>query len=559
MGWNGEARVTVLDTAAAWPGADSEGAGSGPAGRPMPLGLGLLAALAAGLALLAAFPPYGLWWLAPIGVALLAAAVHRRRPRAGAGLGAIAGLALFLPMLSWTNLYTGNLPWLLLSGLQAGNLALLGAAAAFASALVDRARWSWPAVTALLWVAQEALRDRAPFGGFPWGRLAFSQGDSPLLRLAALGGAPLVTFGVGLAGGLLVAGLWRPWRGSGSAGWARAVGLTGGAVAVAVVGLLVPVGGTPGAESATVVIVQGNVPRMGLDFNAQRRAVLDNHVNATIELAGRVAAGQARQPDLVVWPENSSDIDPVRSADAAERISAAAGAIRAPILVGAVLLGPEPGQVRNAGLVWLPGTGLDQEQLYIKRHPVPFAEYVPLRSIARKVSKEVDRIRSDFVAGTRPGVLRAGGVVLGDVICFEVAYDEVVRDTVTGGAQLLVVQTNNAGFNAAEAEQQLAMVRLRAVEHGRESLMASTVGVSGFVGADGRVTGATGFNTAAVVTREMHLGDARTVATRVGLWPEMALLGLAVAALVAAALVRRRAVPGDGTATAGDPAEAEER
>src|SRR5690606_9274638 len=146
--------------------------------------------------------------------------------------------------------------------------------------------------------------------------------------------------------------------------------------------------------------------------------------------------------------------------------------IGAPVLVGAVLRGPGPNQVRNAGLLWLPGTGPDQ--VYIKRHPVPFAEYVPLRRVARLVSEQVDRVRADFVAGSGPGVLRVGSVVLGDVICFEVAYDEVVRDTVTGGAQLLVVQTNNATFNVAEARQQLAMVRLRAVEHGRDALMAST-------------------------------------------------------------------------------------
>ncbi|MEE6259959.1 apolipoprotein N-acyltransferase [Plantactinospora sonchi] len=525
----------------------------------MPLLVGLAAAALAGLALLSAFPPFGFWWLAPVGVALLTAAVHRRRIRAGFGLGAVAGLVLFVPMLSWTNLYTGNLPWLLLSGLQACYLGLLGAGIAATSVLTDRVRWVWPVVTGVLWVAQEALRDRTPFGGFPWGRLAFSQGDSPLLRLAALGGAPLVTFGVAVAGGLLVAALWRPWRGLGVAGRVRAVGLVAGALVVAVAGLLLPVGVGSGADTATVAIIQGNVPRMGLDFNAQRRAVLDNHVNATIALAGRVAAGEERRPDLVVWPENSSDIDPTRNPDAAARISAAADAVAAPILVGAVLLGPGEGQVRNAGLVWLPGTGLDPSQMYVKRHPVPFAEYIPLRSIARMVSKEVDRVRNDFVAGERPGVLRVGGVPLGDVICFEVAYDGLVRDTVTGGARVLVVQTNNATFNAAEAEQQLAMVRLRAVEHGREALMASTVGVSGFVGADGRVTGATGFNTSAVVTRQMRLGDARTVATRVGVWPELALLAVAVAALAAAVVVRRRPVPVAGTATAGDPADAEER
>ena len=71
-----------------------------------------------------------------------------------------------------------------------------------------------------------------------------------------------------------------------------------------------------------------------------------------------------------------------------------------------MLLGPGPGQVRNAGLVWQPGSGPDLDQLYIKRHPVPFAEYVPLRDIARLVSKKVDLVRTDFVAGTAPGVLR---------------------------------------------------------------------------------------------------------------------------------------------------------
>lgn len=506
--------------------------------RPLPLRVAVPLAVAAGLALLAAFPPYGVWPLAPVGVALLAVATHRRRVRAGAGLGFLTGVALFAPLLSWTNLHTGYLPWALLSLLQAGYLALLGAAGAYASPLADRLRWAWPALTGVLWVGQEALRDRTPFGGFPWGRLAFSQDGSPLLRLAALGGAPLVTFAVALAGGLLAAALW--WARDGRRRWAPVAGLTAGAVALPVVGLLVPVAAAGDGDAVTVAIVQGNVPRLGLDFNAQRKAVLGNHVDATVELAGQVAAGTQRRPDLVVWPENSSDIDPLRDADAGAQISRAADAIGAPILVGAVLRGPDDGEVRNAGILWRPGAGPDLGQVYTKRHPVPFAEYVPMRDLARMVSKQVDRVRADFVPGTEPGVVRAGAAVLGDVICFEVAYDEVVRDTVTGGAQLLVVQTNNATFDVSEARQQLAMVRLRAVEHGRPALMASTVGVSGFVAPDGRVSDATGFNTRAVVVRQLRLDDGRTLATRVGLWPEAALATLAVAALVGAAVLRRR-------------------
>ncbi|WUK52062.1 apolipoprotein N-acyltransferase [Micromonospora zamorensis] len=527
-------------------------------GRPLPLRFAVPLAVAAGLALLVAFPPYGVWPLAPVGVALLAAAAHRRRLRAGAGLGFLTGVALFAPLLAWTNLHTGYLPWVLLSLLQAGYLALLGAATAWVSPLADRVRWTWPVLTGLLWVGQEALRDRTPFGGFPWGRLAFSQDTSPLLRLAALGGAPLVTFAVALVGGLLVTAAWRGWaaaRPSPAEGSQDADGAQGvtsarrwapvavpAAVAVALTagGLLVPVATAGSGATTTVAIVQGNVPRLGLDFNAQRQAVLNNHVDATIELAGRVAAGQERQPDLVVWPENSSDIDPLRNPTAGARISQAADTIGAPILVGAVLLGPGVGQVRNAGILWRPGTGADLDQLYTKRHPVPFAEYVPLRDVARMVSKQVDLIRSDFVPGSTPGVVRVGPAVLGDVICFEVAYDEVVRDTVTGGAQLLVVQTNNATFDVAEARQQMAMVRLRAVEHGRPALMASTVGVSGFVAPDGRVSDATGFNTREVVVRQVRLDDGRTLATRLGWWPEVALAALAAAALIGAAVLRRR-------------------
>lgn len=525
--------------------------------RRLPLPAAVVAAVVGGVLMLLAFPPYGVWPLAAVGVALLAAATHRRRPRAGAGLGFLAGLALFAPLLSWTNLHTGYLPWVLLSLVQASYLALLGAASAWVSPLVDRFRWGWPVLTGVLWVAQEALRDRTPFGGFPWGRLAFSQDASPLLRLAALGGAPLVTFAVAVVGGLLVAAAWAGWaayhRPGGRrspGGWAPVAGWLAAVLAVPVAGLLVPMRAAGDGDTVTVAIVQGNVPRLGLDFNAQRQAVLNNHVEATVELAAQVASGARARPDLVVWPENSSDIDPLRDASAGGRIQAAADAVGVPILVGAVLRGPGPGQVRNAGLLWQPVTGPDLDQVYTKRHPVPFAEYVPLRDIARLVSKQVDRVRSDFVPGTTPGVLAAGPAVLGDVICFEVAYDEVVRDTVTGGAQLLVVQTNNATFDVAEARQQLAMVRLRAVEHGRPALMASTVGVSGFVSPDGRVSDATGFNTRAIVVRQLHLADGRTLATRVGLWPEVVLTVLAVAALAAAGMRRRVR----GGPTAGTPA-----
>ncbi|MBL7257761.1 apolipoprotein N-acyltransferase [Paractinoplanes lichenicola] len=511
-----------------------------PAPRPLPLKVALPMAVLAGLALLVALPPYGLWWLSPVGVALAGAAVHRRRLRAGFGLGFVAGLVLFVPLLVWTSFAAGWLPWMLLSFAEAVFMGLMGLAFAWVSPLVDRWRWAWPLVTGLFWVTMEASRDRAPFGGFPWGRLAFSQDDGPALRLAAYGGAPLVTFAVAAAGGALLALAWRAWRPTPRVRRPLGPVLGFALVAAALIAgpLLVPVA-QPGSETATVAIVQGNVPRLGLDFNAQRRAVLDNHVAGTEKLAAEVAAGRQKQPDIVIWPENSSDIDPLRNTDAASVISRAADLIKAPILVGTVLRTDKPGDIENAGILWNPVTGPDREQIYVKRHPVPFAEYMPLRSIARLVTDKVDLVRN-MLSGDRVGIIDSDAVTIGDVICFEVAYDDIVRDTVTAGAQVFAVQTNNATFNEAEARQQLAMVRLRAVEHGREALMSSTVGVSGFVGTDGRVHDSSGFNVAAVMVRDMRLGGTTTLATRLGHWPEMAMVALAVVALAGALPLRRR-------------------
>ncbi|WP_433385421.1 apolipoprotein N-acyltransferase [Actinoplanes sp. CA-142083] len=512
---------------------------------PVPLRPALILSVAAGLALLLALPPFDLWPLAPVGVALLAVATHRRRLRAGFGLGFLAGVVLFFPLLRWTSFAAGWLPWALLSTAEAVFFGLTGLATAWLRPLLDRYRGLlWPLLLGLLWVTQEAARDRAPFGGFPWGRLAFSQADAPALRLAAYGGAPAVTFAVAAAGGALV-GLfflrpslaslktleWRkPWREP------VLVLLLIAFVFVALPRAL-PVGDA-GGPTKVVAIVQGNVPRLGLDFNAQRRAVLDNHVKATLALAADVRDGKQKQPDLVVWPENSSDIDPLRNQDAASEISAATDEIGAPILVGAVLRTGNPNNIKNAGLLWVPGAGPDPTQRYVKRHPVPFAEYMPLRSIARLVTDKVDLVKN-MLPGSKPGVLHTGPLTLGDVICFEVAYDGIVRDTVTGGAQVLAVQTNNATFNEAEARQQMAMVRLRAVEHGRDSLMVSTVGVSGFVDVYGSVHKETGFNTKSVQVRAMHLGSSRTLATRLGVLPELAAVALAAAALVGAFVLRR--------------------
>jgi apolipoprotein N-acyltransferase len=489
------------------------------------------ASVLAGALLTLAFEPYGLWWLAPVPVAALTWLVRGRRPSTAAWLGFGVGLGFFVPLLHWSGVYVGPAPWLILAAFEALYLAPLGAALA----LVQRLP-AWPVWAAGLWVAQEAVRMRWPYGGFPWGRLAFSQADAPTAGLAALGGAPLVSYAVALAGSLVAAAVVLA-RGGGRT---TAALLAAAAVAVTLSGLPVP-SPAPAGPRVTIAVIQGNVPRLGLDFNAQREAVLRNHVTATLALADRVRAGSAPRPDLVIWPENSSDIDPYASPSARALIDQAVDAVGVPVLVGAVV-GRDATTVENTAIVWSPETG--PGDTYIKRHPVPFGEYIPMRSLARRISTKVDLVRRDFAKGDRVGMLQVGPARVGDVICFEVGDDGLVRDAVRAGGQVVVVQTNNATFGRTpQTEQQLEMSRLRAIEHGRTVLVAATSGVSAVVDSDGTIRRRAEVFTAATFVEPVVLSDRTTLATRVGAAAEWTLVTLGVAAalvVVLPGIARRR-------------------
>ncbi|GII99110.1 apolipoprotein N-acyltransferase [Sediminihabitans luteus] len=505
-------------------------------GRPGPSrGLSLLLAVAGGFATYLAFPDTGWWQLAIVGTGLLFAALRRDTPGWNALLGLAYGLTFFLPHLWWSRVATDVVPWLALSVLQAVFLAVLGAAWTWARRtrvlhrhpLVQGPAW------AVLWVAVEQLRSCVPFGGFPWGKLAFSQADSPLAAYAHLAGTPAVGFAVALAGALVVLGALALLDRQ----LVRA-GVTIGVVAAVGVGsLLVPLDTRAQSGTLRVGAVQGNVSEPGLESFANRGEVLDNHLDGTRALLRQVDPGDL---DVVLWPENGSDLDPQTTPDVAAAIDDAATAVGAPILVGAQEF-PETGGRYNVLLLWEPGVGVVDR--YAKQHPAPFGEYIPIRGFVRHFSAEVDRITTDMLPGVGVATIdlpvdRLGrDVPLGTVICFEVAYDELIHASVRAGAEVLVVPTNNASFGmTAESTQQLAMSRLRAIETGRATVQVSTVGVSGVIAPNGALLESTDLYTAEQMVADLPLRTDLTPAVRAGAWPQRVAWALA-ALLVAAGFV----------------------
>jgi apolipoprotein N-acyltransferase len=326
-------------------------------------------------------------------------------------------------------------------------------------------------------------------------------------------------------------------------------------LALVAVGLALPVGlATPG-RTVQVANVQGDVPGTGAESLGERNEVTGNHAEATAEHARRVRAGEVPAPDVVLWPENSTDIDPFANPDIYATIDGAVAAIDVPVLLGVIVDGPEQGQARNVGLVWDPETGPSQDW-YVKRHLVPFGEYIPLRDQLASLTSRLDQIARDMVPGEEPGVLDMGPVTVGTMMCFDVAYDDTIADNVRNGAEVMVVQTNNATYYGSDQpEQQWGIERVRAVETGRDLAVASVNGISGFVAADGSVVDRTTSRTQQVLSAQMTTATGITWGVRLGAGLELGFSLLALGGVLTALLLRRRSrgqTPSDKSASQRD-------
>ncbi|MFW2514280.1 apolipoprotein N-acyltransferase [Demequina sp. SO4-13] len=501
-------------------------------------GIALRLSLAAlgGLALAASFPDLGLWPLAYVSLGVLWLSLARANAWGGFFYGWVFGTVFMLPHVWWAHEAVGPVPWVALSVASGAFYGLFGAGWVHVhrSGVTRANPWIGVLAFALLWTGMEGLRSMVPFGGFPWGRVAFSQLDSTVSNLAWIGGAPLTTFAAALAGALLGAAAESMFKRR----LIVAVAAPLAAVAVVGSGLFVPLDGQATTGTLRVGVVQGNVPNAGLDAFAQAREVTRNHRDGTLALMEDVPGTL----DLLLWPENSSDYDPRTDEESNALVTEAAQAAGAPLLLGTNDYSPPEGRY-NSMLLWSTGGVVIDE--YSKQRPAPFAEYIPIRDIARKFSPEVDRVRHDVLAGEGAATIglpvpeMGRTVTLGTVICFEVAYDRIVADAVADGAEVLLVPTNNASFgDTAESTQQLAMSRLRAIETGRATIQASTVGVSAVIDPRGRVLEETGLFTAEQMYAELPLRDGITPAVRFRLlWAWVPLL--AALALVGTAITRR--------------------
>ena len=400
----------------------------------------------------------------------------------------IFAATLNLIVLHWSSTFVGSIPWLILAlGLSLFYLPL---------SLVSR--WGMSSYP-LIFILMEEVRNRFPFGGFGWVRVAYTQADAPYSTIAGIGGASALSALTVLLGLILFYAATKKWS---------AVTL------LPFLLLLIPINVT--AIGATnVLMIQGNVPQMGLDFNSRAKAVFNNHFEKT-----QTELKTDSNVDFVLWPENSVDVDPFQNTD----VKQALDSIQKPLIIGAIV--EKGNSILNTSILW----GGELPPTYIKQHLTPFGEYIPFRSLASLISPYTDRVK-DFEPGQGQVFFKVKEAIIAPVICFELVDDELLHKAALS-SNILAVQTNSATFGmSAESAQQLAMTRVRAIEHGRNIVSVSTTGYSAVIDSNGKVLQKTSMGTAESIRAEVELLEGKTPRNTAGDW---ALVGVLMVLFVIA-------------------------
>ena len=464
----------------------------------------LLSAIS-GLLLAASFPTIDLWFLAPVSIALFYNQLVGSNFVKRTLFSFIYGIFFFAPLLHWSSIFVGALPWLILAIGEA--LFLL---------LIATMRWEHSSLHylrfAAFWVVIEFAREKLPFGGFGWGRIGFSQISSPLsfyLPLFGVTGLSFMTVLFALA--------------LSKKGKRKTVFIM--IVIVVLLGFGIEknmdqrINSRQSNKPIQIALIQGGVPKADLNFNAIPMAVFNNHYETTIRYFAS-ADYFAKPANLIIWPENASDLDPFLNKSISEKISNLQSKSNANFLIGAVTDtkdGPE-----NVAISYLKNGEIVK---YVKRDLAPFGEYIPIRNIAEAITPLAKNV-NDFHSGAEITIIKTAGAKFTPLICFELLDDQTTTQNLRD-SNLLISMTNNATFGrSSEAAQQFLIARVRAYEMRKVAAVVSTTGFTGFISNKGGVMVKAKQFSSTSLSRTIRMNDFQTPIAKHRNYPDYAIIAI---------------------------------
>jgi len=425
----------------------------------------------AGVLMARSFSYTDTWILLPMGIAVWWAGTHKRQ------LSDYLFFSFSLAIAFWF----ARLSWLTLVGLDAYIILALLMALIYGSSgfLMYKVKdlplpFVW---YGLIFISMETITDYIPFGGFPWGKIAYDSADAPWANLMPYGSSPLVTAAI-----LLISALMIP-----SLGFVLQKAFAASIVFVVTIAAItlflqdLDKRDVISSGNIDLAVIQGSVPRVGLSFNEQKMEVLNYHIKETNNLLDNTNQNY----DVILWPENSIDVDPFLNKDAGNLVKDLVKKYNKPLVSGAVL--QKDDGLSNSVIQWDP-VNADVIDSYEKLQLVPFGEYLPFRDFLSRYIKRFSLIPQDFIAGKQPNNLYVNNAVISPVICFEVAWNKNIFEQINNGGELISVHTNNATYAFSnQLEQQFMITRIRAMETGRDIVVTATTGISAHINRYGEV------------------------------------------------------------------------
>ena len=494
----------------------------------MPVALGM--AVLAGWIMDFGFPDHDIWPLALVGLALMLWSARGLSFRKSLLVGAVGGFSFFGILIWWLTVYLGLVPWIALTLAQVFffslGMGLVGLAWHYGSrqwpSLAGRLVIT-PALVGGAWMTREAVSSVFPFGGFAWARISQSQSESTLAPLVAWFGTSGMSFILAFFVAFLLALITDrrlAWDAKVALAWSAALALA-----------IWPAWPVTETGSIRVLAVQGNADA-GLFADYAWGDNLADHHRVTQQLYGTPV-------DVVIWPENASDVDPLRFPVAAEIVSEVSREMNAPLVVGTITR--EGSETFNSMLLWEydaeMGRDIVRDQ-YDKIHPVPFAEYLPWRDFFYPLAPSLfDMVPRDYSFGQRDTVFEVAGSTAGIAICFDIVDDEILWSMMESGADIIFAPTNNADFGRTDQSiQQLSIARMRAIETGRSVVNISTVGTSAVIDPWGRELDRLPTYEEGYLLLDVPLASHTTPATAIGRKLEWGVIGFTLAGILIAML-----------------------
>lgn len=481
--------------------------------------LGCLLALAAGVLTTLTASPFELWWLGPVAVGLVYLGIQALTPGQAALRGWCYGLGLFGSGASWVYVsihdygYTGVPLAVFLTALFVASMALFLAVTLWLYRRLTGPRLAFLAFAGA-WVLGEWLRTWL-FTGFPWLLLGSAHVDSPLAPWAPVGGVYLLSLITALTGTLLVEFLARRW-------WAAAP-----VAALWLIPLALPTQWTqPAGEPLRVALLQGNLDQLiKWTPEGQREAA---------NIYAELTRTQPDDLDLIVWPEAALPMFEDQARPILERVQSNLSPDTA--LLTGILQRDAEGRYFNSVI----GLG-NAEGEYRKEHLVPFGEYLPLESLLRGTIAFFDLPMPAMTPGpSGQAPMVAAGTTIGNAICYEIIYADLVAERARDSALLMTVSNDTWFGESIGPLQHLQMARLRALENGRYLVRATSNGVTVIVDPQGRITARAPQFEMTSITGEVRPMAGLTPFTRTGSWPTWLLAALLV---LPSLRLRRRPTP----------------